>query len=109
MGRHSEGPNGLTGWQPLKIGHPDLDHEAPAWLQMRGDVLEAGDLLILRRQVHDRVEDQVGETRTALDSWSWRSRRSSPDLICAGLRPQPGDHRVGQIDAVYADAALGER
>jgi hypothetical protein len=34
--------------QPLEIGDPDLDHEAAAGLEMRGDALEAGDLRRLR-------------------------------------------------------------
>ena len=51
----------LTGRQGAQAGDADLDHEAPARLEVRGDVLEARCLLLLRRQVVDRVEDEVGE------------------------------------------------
>lgn len=37
----------------------NFDHEAPARLQMRGNVLEARDLAALGGQVHDRVAHQV--------------------------------------------------
>ena len=45
-------------WQPLEIGHPTSITKHPPGLEMRGDVLEARDLLILRREIHDRVEDR---------------------------------------------------
>ena len=53
------------GGSRCSAGIADLDHEAAAGLEVRGDVLEARDLLVLRRQVHDRVEDEVGEPRTS--------------------------------------------
>src|ERR687891_840790 len=47
------------GGSRCKLGHADLDHEAAAGLEVRGDAAEVGDLRFLRRQVHDRVEDEV--------------------------------------------------
>src|SRR6266508_687322 len=44
-----------------------LDDEAAAWLEMRCGVPEAGDLLVLRRQVHDRVGDEVGDRERVFD------------------------------------------
>ena len=47
-------------------GHAHLDDEAAARLEVRRDVAEAGDLRRLRRQVVDRVEDEVGEPERAV-------------------------------------------
>ena len=71
-----ERADGLARRKPLELGDADLDHEAPARLEVRGDVAEARDLLVLGRQVHDRVEDEVRDGERPLDARSWRSRRS---------------------------------
>ena len=45
---HMKRADGLTGWKALKPGDADLDHEAPSGFQMRGHVLEALNLFVLR-------------------------------------------------------------
>src|SRR5829696_1228592 len=104
-GAHREGSDGFTGWQPLEIGNRYLDDETPTGLQVRGDVLETGDLLVLRREVHDRVEDQIGNRKTTLNGCRGEVADRYTDLFCAWLRLQPRHHRLGQINAMYADAA----
>ena len=104
-----KGLNGLTGWQPLEVGHHDLDDETPAGLQVCGDILETGDLLVLGRQVHDRVEDQIGHRETLLDGGCSKVADGDADVGCAGFRSQLRDHRLRQIDAMDADTALCER
>ena len=47
MVAHCERPDRLARRQPLQVGDHHLDHEAAARLQVRGDVAEAGDLLVL--------------------------------------------------------------
>src|SRR5438034_11067830 len=54
---HVEGADGLAGRQPLETRDADLDHEAAAGLEMGRGVAKARHLRVLRRQVHDRVED----------------------------------------------------
>ena len=75
---------------------------------MRGDVLEAGDLCVLRRQVHDRVADEIRECEGTVD----RRRREVPnrhaDLLRAGLRTKPRDHLLGEVDAVDGHASQGQ-
>ena len=106
---HSESPDCLTGRQPLQIRHTDLNDETPTGQKMISHVLEARDLLILRRQIHDRVEDQVGERKTACNSRRGEVTNRHGDLICAWLGTQPGDHRVGEVDAMDPNAALRKR
>src|SRR5205085_1054692 len=53
-----EHPRVLAGWQPPKVGHTDLHDETTARLEVRGRVGEAVDLLVLRGQVRDGVEDE---------------------------------------------------
>ena len=89
--------------------HADLDHEAAARLEVRGDVLEARDLRVLRRQVADRVEDDVRERERAVDLRRREVADRDLDLLPAGLLAQLGDHRLGEVDPVHADAALRER
>ena len=108
-GTHVERPDGLAGWEPLEPRNAHLDHEAPAWLELRGDVLEARDLLVLRRQVHDRVEDEVGDRERPLDRGRGEIADRHADVLGARLRPQSRDHRRREVDAVHADAALPER
>ena len=56
---HVEGEDGLAWREPLEPGDTYLDDEATAGFEVRRDVAEACDLRRLRRQVRDRIEDQV--------------------------------------------------
>jgi hypothetical protein len=76
---------------------------------MGGDVLEARDLLVLGRQVHDRVEDEIRERERRTDGGRREVANRDADLLGPRLRPQPCDHRLGEVDAVHAHAALRER
>ncbi len=89
--------------------HRNLDHERPARLEMRRGVLEARNLLVLRRQVHDRVEDEVREREGPVDSRRREVADRYLDVFTARLRPQLSDHRLRQVDAVHSDATLTER
>ena len=100
---------GLAGRQSLQTRHPHFDHEAAARLQVRGDVLEAGDLLVLRRQVHDRVEDEVRERERPVDPGRGEVADRDADRLAAGLGSQSFDHRGREVDAVHANAALRQR
>lgn len=61
--------------EALRIWDADLDHEAAAWHEVAGGVLEARDLRILGGQVVDRVEDDVDERECSFDA----SRRHVAD------------------------------
>ena len=71
-----EDVEGLAGRKPPELRDHDLDDEAAAGLEVRRRIAEARDLRRLRRQVHDRVEDQVHERERPVDRRSSRSRRS---------------------------------
>ena len=75
---------------------------------MRGSVLKARDLGGLRRQIVDRVEDQIDERELA---WS-RSRGEVSDRHAntgaIGFRTKPRDHRFGEIDAVDSNTPAGQ-
>ena len=90
---HGECSDGFTGWQPLKIWHPHLDHEATTRLQVSSHVLEAGDLLLLRCQIHDRVEDQIGNREKPIDGGRGEVTDRDADLLSARLSLQSRDHR----------------
>jgi hypothetical protein len=53
--------DGLAGRQTLQRGDADIDHETAARFQMRGDGAKARHVRLLRREVHDRVAQEVGE------------------------------------------------
>ena len=73
------------GGSRCKLGHADLDHEAAAGLEVRGDAAEVGDLRFLRRQVHDRVEDEVRDRDCPI-----HARRARPrDAKASRLSSQP--------------------
>src|SRR3954466_12488343 len=58
---------GLAGRKPPQTWYEHLDDEAAARLEMGCGILKAGDLLVLRRQVHDRVRDEVNDRERAVD------------------------------------------
>ena len=63
---------------------PDLHDEVPTRFEVSGGVGEAGDLIVLRGQVHDRVEQQVDEPKGSLDPFGGEvadgATRSEPGL-----------------------------
>src|SRR5207237_3465179 len=62
MGRcRGEDVHRLAGRETLKLRDVVLDHEAAAEIQVRGGVAEALDLLVLRREVRNRVAQEVDE------------------------------------------------
>ena len=101
--------NGLAGREPLELGNADLDDEAAAGLEVRRDVAEARDLRRLRRQVHDRVEDQVGDGERPVDGRRREVADRDADVLAARLRAQPRDHRLRQLDPVHRHSPLRER
>jgi hypothetical protein len=107
------GPAGST-WSAIYLlgdqecRNHDLDQEAPAWLELGGDVLEARDLPVLGRQVHDRVEEEVGDPEPAFDGGGRNVADRHAELLRAWLGLQPGDHRFRAVDPVHPQAALGE-
>jgi hypothetical protein len=72
--------------EPLEIRHPDLDDETAARLEVRRDVAEARHLRRLRRQVHDRVEDQVRDRERACDRRRGEVPDGDADVVAARLR-----------------------
>ena len=103
---HSEWLERFTGRKPLKPRYEYLDDETAVRLEMRCGVPEAGHLLVLRRQVHDRVRDYVGDREPALDGGCGEVADCHPNLVRARFRQQPRDHRLREIDPVHTDAAL---
>ena len=99
----------LAGRKPLQTGDAHLDHEAAAGLEVRRDVAEAGDLRRLRRQVHDRVEDQVRDGERPVHGRRREVADRHADVFAARLRTQPRDHRLRQLDPVHRHSPLGER
>src|SRR5919201_2011281 len=106
---HIEDPKRLPEGDALEIRYHHFDHETAAGFEMRGDVLKARDLLVLRRQVHDRVEDEVNERERVVHSRRREVADRHPDLLRARLFAQPRDHRLREVDAVNAHATLRER
>ena len=102
VGLTSKGWNVSPGGSRCSRGTSDLDDEAAARLEMRCGVLEAGDLLVLRRQVHDRVGDEVGDRERGLDGRRGEVADRDADPLRTGLRTQSRHHRLGQIDPVHA-------
>ena len=72
-------------------------------------LIKARHLLVLRRQVHDRVRDQVDNGERALDRRRGEVADCHGDMLRARFRTEPRDHRLRQIDPVHRDAALRKR
>ncbi len=95
--------------ESAQVRDDDLENEAAAGLEVVGDVAEAGDLLVLRREVHDRVADEIGEGESPIDLRRREVADRHADPVGAGLRAKPRDHRLGDVDSVHRNAASGER
>ena len=106
---HVERHHVLPGRQPPQLGHVNLDDEAAAGLQVSRDVAEARHLRLLCRQVHDRVEDQVGDGERPVHPGGGEIADCHADRVAAGLGAQPGDHRPRHVDAVDRNAAARQR
>jgi hypothetical protein len=81
-----EGNGVLPARELAQFGRHDLDDEAAAGLQVSRSVTEAGHLGVLRRQIHDRVEDQVGEGEAARHHRGREVADRHADRIAARLR-----------------------
>ena len=83
LGLTRNGRRVSPGGSRCSCGHLAFDHEAPAGLEIRGHVEEALDLLVLGREVLDRVVHEVGELRTCRPPLWSRSRRLSRRWLAA--------------------------
>src|SRR5919199_1353660 len=106
---HVEGLKRLAGRKPPKPRYDHLDDEAAAGLEMRRDVLKAGDLLVLRGEVHDRVGDEVRDRERAVHGRRGEVPDRDADLLRARLGAEPCHHRFRQVDPVDGYPAARER
>jgi len=91
----------------LTVPRPDLDHEHALRREVRRRIREHRDLAVLRHDVVDRVEDDVGERELAVDA---RVRHvADRDRDRVGLLPQLRDHVGGEVDSRDPNAASRER
>jgi hypothetical protein len=104
-----EGAQGLTGRKPPEPGHAYLDDEAAAGREVRRDVTEARDLSRLRRQVRDRVEDQVRDGERPVDPRGRKVPDRHRDVRAVRLCVQLRDHRLGHVDPGDGHSALSKR
>ena len=81
----------------------------PLVAEVRGHVLEAADLVVLRQQVEERVEHDVDQPVRAGDADVGEVAHGHVDRVAARLRPQPRDHRRREVDAVDPDTRRRER
>jgi hypothetical protein len=78
-------------------------------LEMVSGVAEAGDLLLLHGEVHNRVKGQVDEPKRPLDGRGREVAHSDADPLGTGLDSQSGEHRRREVDAMDGHPALAER
>ena len=78
---HVERNVALSGRQSAKVGDHDFDDEEADPFEMPCDVLEARDLRVLRRQVHDRVENEIGEPERPVDASRCEVADRDADLL----------------------------
>src|SRR4029453_6750995 len=85
-----------------------MDHESPTAGEVRGGVLEARNLCVLRDEVEDRVEHEVHDRELAVDAGGGEVTDRDLDIRRGGLLAQAGDHVHGVVDPDDGNAALGE-
>jgi hypothetical protein len=92
-----------------QVGNESLDDEDTIVSQVRGDVLEAADLRLLRLQGKERVENDVHKRVPTLDRDLREVADGDGNRPSARFRPQASDHRLRGVDAVDIDPAFGKR
>jgi hypothetical protein len=92
-----------------KLGGQDLDDEVPAGFEVGGRTLGARHLLVLRGQVRDRGEYEVGEPEGAVDPCPREIADRDPCLLRTRLPAKLFEHRLGDVDAVHGHASPAER
>ena len=108
-GAHVEGVEGLAGREALEPGDAYLDDEAAAGLEVGRDVAEARDLRLLRRQVGDRIEDQVGDRERSVHGRRCEVANRHVDVFATRLCAQFRGHRLRQLNSVHQHSPLRER
>ena len=86
-----------------------LEDEDAVVGQVFGGVLEASDLVVLREQIADRVEDQVDEAVPPSGADAGHVADGHLDVRAARLVAHAVDHVLGDLDAVHAHAGCGQR
>src|SRR4029078_9658038 len=100
----------LLSWCSVWECGPNLfDARAPAGVEVRRRVSEAGDLSLLSGQIHNRVADEIDERDRPLRGGRRKISDRHADVFAAWFRPEPGDHRSREVDADSAHAPLRER
>lgn len=100
---------GLARRELAQFGDHHLDDEGATRCEVRRDVAEAVDLCLLGRQVHEGVEDQVGDRERPVHPRGREVAEGHADVPATRLGPQPVDHRPRQVDAVHRHAAPRQR
>jgi hypothetical protein len=73
-----------------------------------GGVLEHRHLLVLRRDIHDRVPHQVDQRERAVETGRGHVADRDLDLAAPRLASKLFDHVGRQLDAVHPDSPGGE-
>ena len=81
----------------------------PPGSRCAGDVPETRDLGVLGREVHDRIEHEVGEAERAIGPGRREVADRDADRLPARLGAKPRGHRLRQLDPVHLDAAGRQR
>lgn len=107
--RRDEQVDGLAGRETLKRGDVVLDDETAAGLQVRSDVAETFDLLVLGGQVRDRVAQKVCERERSVHLSRREIADRDADVGCSLLLLQLGDHGGRELDPVHGNSPPAER
>src|ERR1700722_8695794 len=88
----SKRDTGVAPWKLAKTWHAGLYYEAAAGAKVPGGVFETGHLFVLRRKVHNRIEDQVHKGELALHECHGHVAFDGRNIARFGFRPQYIEH-----------------
>ena len=96
------------GGEPAELRHRTSTTKHPPGSRCATGVDEARHLIVLARQVPDRVVDEVGQPERPPHLGRGEVADRHTDVSCAGLRLQSCGHGGGQLDPVDPHTALAE-
>lgn len=95
--------------QTPEVRNANLDNETAAWLEVDCRIREASDLLLLRDEVSDGVENEVDKPERAVDARAGHVADRHLEVATPRLLTQLLDHGLRQLDSTNLDAAGRQR
>ena len=106
---HADRRDALASVEPGDVGNEGLHHERTGWPEVPGDRPHARDLVVLREEPEERVEDHVDELEALAEVEVAEVSERDGDPVAAGFRAELLHHRRRRVDRMDLQTGRRER